>query len=212
MIKLRKVWALSALFSCFLSALYGVLMWAPQIIKAFGNLSDIQVGLLSAIPFGCDAVAMPVIARRSDKVGERRLHVACAMTVGGPALLASAYVPDKTVAFVFLCVAAAGIWGSLGVFWSMTSAFLAGPAAALGIAVINTLAQVGGLIGPSAVGFVRDRTGSFSLSLTLLGGFALAAALIAYALDDQPATSAETGRKTDRKKDQRDNAVNPGRS
>ena len=193
--KLRKVWALAALFSCFLSSLYGVLLWAPQIIKSFGNLSDVQVGLLSAIPFACAAVAMPLIAHRSDKVGERRLHVAVSMTVGGLALLASAYVPDKTIAFVFLCIAAAGIWGSLGVFWSMTSTFLAGPAAALGIAIINTLAQFGGLIGPSAVGFVRDRTGSFSLSLTLLGGFALAAALIAYALDDRPATLAETDRR-----------------
>lgn len=102
------------------------------------------VGLLSAIPFACAAIAMPLIAHRSDKVSERSLHVAVAMTIGGLALLLSAYVPDKIVAFAFLCVAAAGIWGSLGVFWSMTSAFLAGPAAALGIAVINTLAQVGG--------------------------------------------------------------------
>ena len=106
------------------------------------------------------------------------------MSVGGVALLASAYAPNSYLSFMLLCVAAAGIWGSLGVFWSMTSTFLAGPAAALGIAAINTLAQVGGFIGPSSVGFIRDRTGNFSLALAVLAGFALLAALIAYRLDD----------------------------
>lgn len=183
-LKLRKVWALSALFSCFLSALYGVLLWAPQIVKSFGNLTDIEVGLLSSLPFCCAAVAMPLIARHSDRVGERHLHVAAAMGVGGISLLLSAYAPNSYLSFMLLCIAAAGIWGSLGVFWSMTSTFLAGPAAALGIAVINTLAQVGGFIGPSSVGFIRDRTGSFSLALAALASFALVAATIAYRLDD----------------------------
>jgi MFS transporter, ACS family, tartrate transporter len=184
-LKLRKVWALSALFSCFLSALYGVLLWAPQIVKSFGRLTDIEVGLLGSLPFCCAAIAMPLIARRSDRLNERRLHVAASMGVGGVALLASAYAPNPYISFTLLCVAAAGIWGSLGVFWSMTSTFLAGPAAALGIAVINTLAQIGGFIGPSSVGFIKDRTGNFSLALAVLASFALIAAIIAYRLGDE---------------------------
>ena len=181
---LPRVWTLAALFSCLLSALYGVLLWAPQIVKSLGQLSDIEVGLLGSLPFCCAGVAMVLIARRSDRVDERRLHVASAMAVGGVALLASAYAPNPYLAFGLLCVAASGIWGSLGVFWSMTSTFLAGPSAALGIAVINTLAQVGGFIGPTSVGFIKDRTGNFSLALAVLAGFALLAALIAWLLDD----------------------------
>jgi len=181
---LPRVWTLSALFSCFLSALYGVLLWAPQIVKSLGGLNDIEVGLLGSLPFCCAAIAMVMIARRSDRVNERRLHVAAAMGVGGIALLLSAYAPNPYLAFVLLCVAAAGIWGSLGVFWSMTSTFLAGPSAALGIAVINTLAQVGGFVGPTSVGFIKDHTGNFSLALAVLAGFALLASLIAWLLDD----------------------------
>jgi ACS family tartrate transporter-like MFS transporter len=181
---LPRVWTLSALFSCFLSALYGVLLWAPQIVKSLGALNDVEVGLLGSLPFCCAAIAMVLIARRSDRVGERRLHVASAMAVGGIALLASACAPNPYLAFFLLCVAAAGIWGSLGVFWSMTSTFLAGPSAALGIAVINTLAQVGGFVGPTSVGFIKDHTGNFSLALAVLAGFALLAALIAWLLDD----------------------------
>jgi MFS family permease len=181
---LPRVWTLSALFSCFLSALYGVLLWAPQIVKSLGTLSDVEVGLLGSLPFCCAAIAMVLIARRSDRVNERRLHVASAMAIGGIALLLSAYAPNPYLAFALLCVAAAGIWGSLGVFWSMTSTFLAGPSAALGIAVINTLAQVGGFVGPTSVGFIKDHTGNFSLALAVLAGFAMLAALIAWLLDD----------------------------
>jgi D-galactonate transporter len=181
---LPRVWTLSALFSCFLSALYGVLLWAPQIVKSLGALSDVEVGLLGSLPFCCAAIAMVVIARHSDRVNERRLHVASAMAVGGIALLLSAFAPNPYLAFALLCVAAAGIWGSLGVFWSMTSTFLAGPTAALGIAVINTLAQVGGFVGPTSVGFIKDHTGNFSLALSVLAGFALLAALIAWLLDE----------------------------
>ncbi len=182
-LKIKKVWALSALFSCFLSALYGVLLWAPQIVKSFGQLTDLEVGLLGSLPFCCAGIAMPLIARHSDRVNERSLHVAVSMSVGGVALLLSAYAPSPTLSFILLCIAAAGIWGSLGVFWSMTSTFLAGPAAALGIAVINTLAQVGGFIGPTSVGIIRDRTGDFRLALAVLAGFALLAGFIAYRLD-----------------------------
>ena len=184
-LRLPKIWALSALFSCFLSALYGVLLWAPQIIKNFGNLTDIEVGLLGSLPFCCAAIAMPLIARHSDRVGERRLHVATCMAIGGLALLLSAYAPKASLSFAFLCIAAAGIWGSLGIFWTMTSTFLSGPAAAIGIAVINTLAQIGGFIGPSSVGIIRDHTGNFSLALALLASFALLAAFIAYRLGDE---------------------------
>jgi ACS family tartrate transporter-like MFS transporter len=183
-LRLPRVWELSALFSCFLSALYGVLLWAPQIVKSLGDLTDVEVGLLGSLPFCCAAAAMVLIARRSDRVNERRLHVAVAMGVGGVALLLSAYAPNPYLAFILLCVAAAGIWGSLGVFWSMTSTFLAGPAAALGIAVINTLAQIGGFIGPTSVGYIKDYTGNFSLALAVLAGFAMLAALIAYLLND----------------------------
>lgn len=192
-LKLPRVWTLSALFSCFLAALYGVLLWAPQIVKSLGSLSDIQVGLLGSLPFCCAAVAMVLIARHSDRVDERRLHVAASMAVGGVALLASAYAPNPYLAFVLLCVAAAGIWGSLGVFWSMTSTFLAGPTAALGIAVINTLAQVGGFVGPTSVGFIKDHTGNFSLALAVLAGFALLAALIAWLLHDAAPGAVRTG-------------------
>lgn len=191
-VRLGRVWALAALFTCFLTALYGVLLWLPQIIKGFGGLSDVEVGLISALPFLCGGGAMLLWARHSDRSRERKWHLSASLALGGIGLLGSAYAPNNTVSFVCLCFAAAGIWGGLGIFWSLTGDFLSGGARAAGIALINTLAQLGGLIGPWMTGVIRDWAGSFSAALAAMAGAAFIAALIAALLSDRMAHPAPT--------------------
>ncbi|QGY01576.1 MFS transporter [Methylobacterium mesophilicum SR1.6/6] len=194
-VRLGRVWALAALFTCFLTALYGVLLWLPQIIKGFGGLSDVQVGLIAALPFLCGGAAMLLWARHSDRARERKWHLAASLALGGIGLLGSAYAPNNTISFVSLCFAAAGIWGGLGIFWSLTGDFLSGGARAAGIALINTLAQLGGLVGPWMTGVIRDWAGSFSAALAAMAGAAFVAALIAALLSDRmahPAPAATT--------------------
>lgn len=182
--RVGRVWALGATFACYLTGFYGVLLWTPQIVKALvPPSSDIAIGALSAVPFACAAGSMILVGRRSDRVGERSRHFAVPVAIGGLALLAGSLVPSPTVAFILLCVAAAGVWGGLGVFWAMTSSgFLTGAASASGIALINTIAQSGGLVGPWVVGILRDATHAFGPGLAALGAFALAAAAIAIAM------------------------------
>ncbi len=182
--RMGRIWALAAMFSCLLTAFYGVLLWLPQIVKHFGQRSDFEVGLLTAIPYLCAAAAMLGIARSSDRTGDRKHHIAGALLVGAGALFASGLVTNSIASFVLLCVASAGIFGTLPIVWTMASAFLTGAAAAGGIALVNTLAQIGGLVGPWSVGIIKDRTGSFSLALAALAGAALVAALIALLLQD----------------------------
>jgi MFS transporter, ACS family, tartrate transporter len=188
--RLGRVWALAALFTCFLTALYGVLLWLPQIVKGFGGLSDLQVGLLSALPFLCGGAAMLLWGRHSDLRRERKWHLAASLTVAGLGLLASAYAPTRVESFLGLCVAASGIWGGLGIFWSLTGDFLTGGARAAGIALINTLAQLGGLIGPWMTGVIRDGLGSFTAALAVMACAAFVAALIAALLSDRLAPPA----------------------
>lgn len=183
--RLGRVWALAALFTCFLTALYGVLLWLPQIVKGFGGLSDLQVGLLSALPFLCGGAAMLLWGRHSDLRRERKWHLSGSLAVAGIGLLASAYAPTRVESFLGLCVAASGIWGGLGIFWSLTGDFLTGGARAAGIALINTLAQLGGLIGPWMTGVIRDGLGSFTAALAAMAGAAFIAALIAALLSDR---------------------------
>ncbi len=185
LLRMGRVWRLAAMFSCLLTAFYSVLLWLPQIVAQLGaqlgGQSDLRTGLLAAIPYACAAGAMLAVARSSDRSGERRLHVAGALLVAGLALLASVAVPGPVGGFVLLCVVAAGLWAALPLVWTMAASFLTG-AAAGGIALVNTLAQVGGLAGPWMVGLIRQRTGSFGDALLMLAGFALAASAIAASL------------------------------
>ncbi len=186
-----RVWSLSLLFVCFLTAFYGVLLWLPQIVKSMGHLSDLEVGFLSALPFCCAAVSMYAVSRHSDKTAERRLHIAVCMTIGGLALLACAFVSTPAIGLLLLCVAASGIWGCLAVFWTLTGEFLGGAAAAVGIALINTIGQCGGLLGPWAVGIIKDATGGFSVALIVLAAAAGVAAFIAFKLPDRTGASGD---------------------
>jgi MFS family permease len=184
-VMMSRVWSLSALFVCFLTAFYGVLLWLPQIVKHMGTMTDVQVGFVSALPFCCAALSMFLVARHSDKVGERKQHIAICMAIGGAALLGCAFVTQPVFGLILLCVAAAGIWGCLAIFWTLTGEFLTGAAVAIGIALINTIGQVGGLLGPWLVGVIRDFTGNFSVALVVLAAAAFLASLIAFLLPER---------------------------
>jgi MFS family permease len=163
-------------------AIYGVVLWLPQIVKSLGGLNNFQTGIVSAIPFICAAVGLVLVARSSDRTGERKMHTACAGLFGGVFLAASALVPSPVLGLVLICIAAMGLWATLGVFWTLPTQFLSGAAAAGGIAMINGFAQIGGFIGPYLVGWIRETTHSFSMALLVLAvspmiGFVLCSTL-----------------------------------
>ncbi len=180
-----RVLMITALCFFLVSGNFGVVFWMPQIIKAFGGLSTMQVGWLTALPYALAIVAMVWWGRRSDQKGERRLHLAAAALVGAVGLAASALAPTPTLSFIALCVATVGLWSMFGVFWAVPSDFLSGTAAAAGFALINSFGALGGFTGPFLVGFVHDRTGSFSASLLVLAVFVLGAAILSLLLRDE---------------------------
>ena len=181
-----RVWALALLFGCALVGIYGLLIWLPQIIKGLGQMSDIQVGLLSALPPFLGVVGTLVVSASSDRTGDRKKHLAAVYILGGVALGASALVPGATASYVLLCVAGLGINSGNSLFWSLNSSLMTGAAAAVCIALVNTLAQFGGLVGPWMIGFVRQSTGSFTLALLTIAAFLLVAAAISLALRVKP--------------------------
>src|SRR5262249_58007072 len=105
----------------------------------------------------------------SDKTGERRRHVAMPALAGSIGLVLSALLQNHIplLAFLALCLAALGIWSTLGPFWSLPTEFLSGTAAAGGIALINSIGHVGGFVGPFVVGYVKQPTGDFTVGLYL---------------------------------------------
>lgn len=177
-----RVWLLTIVYMFNGVAVYGVIMWLPQIVKQIGNLTTMQTGFVSAIPFIFAATGLIVIARSSDRSGERKFHTAIGGLVGGIFLAASASVSSPVVGLVLLCICAFFLWSYLGVFWTLPSQFLQGAAAAAGIAAINGFAQLGGFAGPYIVGYVKSATGSFDAALLTLAVFPVVGSLLCMTL------------------------------
>jgi ACS family tartrate transporter-like MFS transporter len=164
-------------------AFYGISFWLPQIMQATSGLGSATIVMLSAIPYVAAAIGMVVVGTHSDRTGERRWHVVVPCVIGATGfLLTVAFPATLTITLTTLSIAAFGIWGTLGPFWTMPTAFLRGHAAAGGIALVNSIGNVGGLAGPYLIGWVRDTTGGFSSGLVTLAAVLIAAAAIALAI------------------------------
>ncbi|BBL79845.1 MFS transporter [Rubrobacter xylanophilus] len=172
-----RVWLLSLVYFGIVTSLYGISFWLPTIIEEFSGLEEFLVGLLSAIPYLAAAVGMVVFAWHSDRTGERRWHLAvpAALAALGMALTGPAG-GSAVLQMAVLTLAALGIYSCLGTFWTLPAAFLSGTAAAAGIALINSVGNLGGFVGPYVVGYIRDLAGAnygamlFLAAMVLLSG------------------------------------------
>ena len=176
------VWVLGFIAFAFQSGSYGLSLWIPQIIKGLSGFTDFEVGMISAIPYFAAAVGMVAIGAHSDRTGERFAHIAGTLLVGAVGFTASAYLTSPIPALIALTIAAVGDLGGRGPFWALPGRFLAGHASAGGIALINTLGALGGFVGPSLVGFVKNETGSFTGGLVLLAALLFASAVVTLLL------------------------------
>lgn len=159
------------------AGLYTLGLWAPLIIKQYG-FSAMQVGLINGIPSIAALVAMVLWARHSDRSGERIWHVVlpCALAALG---LVLAGLSSTAVAVVLaLIVVNVGVSAGKAPLWAMPSMFLSGEGAAAGIAAINSIGNLGGFVGPFAIGWLKASTGGYAAGLYVVGGTLLASALL----------------------------------
>jgi ACS family tartrate transporter-like MFS transporter len=178
-----RLWLVSLPYLCIVIAFYGVSFWLPQILQTGSDLGSATVVLLSAIPYVAATAGLVLVGARSDRTGERRWHVAIPCLIGAAGFVLTVLVP-QTPAFALatLSLAAFGIWGTLGPFWTLPTAFLRGTAAAGGIALVNSVGNVGGFVGPILIGWVRDATGGFSAGLLVLAAILVCGAAIVLAI------------------------------
>ncbi len=178
-----RLWIVSLPYFCIVIAFYGVSFWLPQIVQAGSGYSSAMVVLLSAIPYAAAAIGMVYVGIRSDRTGERRWHVAGPCLIGALGFVLTVLAP-QTPAFALatLSIAAFGIWGTLGPYWTLPTAFLRGTAAAGGIAVVNSVGNLGGFVGPLVVGRIREATGGFAAGLLTLAAVLVIGALITLRL------------------------------
>lgn len=165
-----RIWMLCLIYFLLTVGIYGYEMWLPSIIKEFYLQSYSVVGMINAIPYLVSVVVMLLIGYHSDKTGERRWHVAISAFAAAAGFALSAFLQNPYMAMIALMASLVGLKSAMGPFWALSTTFLSGTAAAGGIALINSVGNLGGFVGPSLVGIVNDRTGSLETSLWILGG------------------------------------------
>jgi ACS family tartrate transporter-like MFS transporter len=175
-----RIWMLSVVYFGVSTTMYGVTLWLPSVIRSLSGLSYFLTGMVSALPFVVTAVAMVLVGMRSDRTGERRWHTAVPAFVGAIALAAAGYGSSTVVVVTCIGLGLVCAESMVGPFWAMATSRMAGLSAAAGIAVINSLANLGGYFGPDIIGFFRKATGGFrggllaiGATLALSGGIAL---------------------------------------
>jgi MFS transporter, ACS family, tartrate transporter len=166
---------------------YGLSFFLPQIVNAFGGLSNFEAGVITALPYAVGAIGMILWGRHSDSTGERKFHVVIplAMIVVGLGLAAIAASP--IVKMLWICLAGFGFFAVLPVFWTLPTALLSGTAAAAGIAAINSIGNLGGYFGPQIFGLLRDWSGADEVGLIFLAACAIVGIVIVLVLGHNPA-------------------------
>lgn len=172
-LKDTRVLLMSVIYFGIIIGLYGTNFWLPQIVKGMG-FSTIAVGWIVSAVYVVAAIAMPLWGRSSDRRRERIWHTALAAFAAAAGCIGAATFDAPLLVILSLGLAAVGVYVSIVPFWALPPTFLGGTAAAGGIALINSIGNLGGFAGPYAVGWVKETTQSYSAGL-----LALAVALVA---------------------------------
>lgn len=181
-----RIWALAMVYFGIAYGLYALAFFLPSIIADMKQLSIVQIGLITAIPYSCAAVAMYLWSRHADRRREHVWHVAVPLAVGGAAIPAALYLGSPVLALVPMIITAAGVYSAIPSFWALPSRFLTGAAAAGGIGLINSVGNLGGFVAPYATGALNDATGTDRAGLWAIGAVMVAAAGLVVALRAAP--------------------------
>ncbi|MCV4275892.1 MFS transporter [Pseudomonas capsici] len=172
-----KVLYLSFIYFVYQCGSLGIGYWMPQIIKGFSDsLTHTQIGLIAMLPYIVATVAMIVWSRSSDRRNERKLHSAIPLLVAALGLMGAGALQSPVLAMAMICLSLSGLYSFKSPFWALPTLFLTRSTAAVSIAVINSIGNLGGFVGPSLIGLVKGTSQSASngllfLSALLLAGF-----------------------------------------
>jgi MFS transporter, ACS family, tartrate transporter len=175
-----NVWVLSIIYFALPACMYGVTLWLPIAIKSLSGLSYFATGVVATIPFILTAIAMVLVGMRSDRTNERAWHIAVPAFVAAIALAAASHSRLPLLVVGGMTVGMMGAESMTGPFWAMATVQV-GANAAAAIAVINSIANLGGYFGPDIIGLLRSGNGQFrgllaiGITLAISGGLSLIA-------------------------------------
>ena len=181
------IWQLGIIFLFAAIGFYGYSFWAPLVVKSLTGSSDLGVGVILGGISAVTIIMMVLNSAHSDHTDERPLHVAVPLLISGAGFFGCALLRESILAVFFLALVPIGHCAAYGPFWSMPSRFLTEASAAAGIALVVTIANVGGLVGPTIIGAMKDHFGTHGPAFMLLAGCAVVGASLAMTLGRVPA-------------------------
>lgn len=186
-----RIWCLIVPYFGIMIARYTMSFWTPQIIKLLARgFTNSAVGVLIMIPNLAAVAGMILISRSSDRTLERKFHAGVITLAAGLAVAVLGGTHSLLFAVTLLSVVEIGLCGFLGPFWAMPSEFLSGAAMAAGFALINSIGNLGGFVGPSMVGSIYQRTGSLQYGLLFVSASLMAASVILMSLGRRASAAA----------------------
>jgi MFS transporter, ACS family, tartrate transporter len=180
-----RVLALAVVYLGIATAGVGLVIFLPQMIKQLG-VSNMMTGFAVSVPYVVGTIGMIACGYITDHMHERRWNLFFTCLAAAIGLFIAGLLSGSFWALAGLSVATVGFYGMKTSFWPLPSTFLSGTAAAAAIAGINSLGNLGGLIGPNAVGWLKDQTGTFETGLYFLAGCALISAIVALVAVREP--------------------------
>jgi ACS family tartrate transporter-like MFS transporter len=172
-----RVWLLSIADFGIVTGLYGINFWLPQIVSKMGY-SNLDTGFVVAIPYLASMIGMIAWGYSSDLSRERIWHVAMAALLAAGGLTFAAILRDPVSVLIALSVAAIGIYAALATFWTLPPSFLGGTAAAGGIALINSISNLGGFVGPTVIGWLKQTTHGYQTGFAVLSAALVVSAVV----------------------------------
>ncbi|HEY7638982.1 MAG TPA: MFS transporter [Steroidobacteraceae bacterium] len=176
------VWHLGSIFFLANMGFYAYTIWSPQLIKSFVGTDDLMVGAISGAISTVVIAIMLLNCAHSDRTGERPLHVAIPLGIVALGFAGCALLGNSPLSIVVLALVPIGMGAAYGPFWSIPSSFLVGEAAAAGIAMVATIVNASGFVGPTLVGALKGQTGEYTTGLLVLAAAAGLAALVTVPL------------------------------
>lgn len=187
-LKSPQILALALIFFGFNAGSYLLNFFLPQVIRSLESstgteISTLQVGFFTAIPWVTAVAVMYFAARHSDRTGDRVWHVFTGAVVSASALVAVPLVGNAVAAIVLLSIAAAGLYVAMPLFWQLPQRYLSSTTIAAGIALINSVGNLSGFVGPYATGALHDATGSFAGGMVFVSALVFVAAIALVVLN-----------------------------
>ncbi len=193
-----RIWALALVYFGIAYGLYALTFFLPSIIsgfkKTFGvEFSIVQVGLITAIPYTCAAVAMYLWSRHADRTGEHVWHVAIPLFLGGLAIPVALYLGGPALVMLPVVITAMGVFSAIPSFWALPTHFLTGTAAAGAIGLINSIGNLGGFAAPYVTGALEQGTGTDKAGMWAVGVVMLMSAFLVVVLRAAPSPDRAAG-------------------